>query len=299
MAHTTYSSLLRSEGKFIYFTMNSIPAPPAPPSNPPTTSPIGTPTIAPTTGAPTTPPPPPTVSPVTAAQQILGSVTNNDNNDNTTTSTAENDTTVTMEPTTSPVANATTVFDRSMTLTSDNGLERQREHQHPTEDRSSRQLQTTDEDETSGRFIILSHPLNGQLIYEFDSKSEVSIQKHNFAPAGIARRPAYGNYDGGEDNTHDVLLWGSLRDRDNIQGETMLFQLPKDFDDFDNAPSLDIRSQFEVHVLESVAWSTRTRPTFSESGMDVYFAVSANRFTGWNNGELIGIHILLSIPLLK
>mmetsp|Transcript_18486 Transcript_18486/g.44502 ORF Transcript_18486/g.44502 Transcript_18486/m.44502 type:complete len:864 (-) Transcript_18486:711-3302(-) len=133
----------------------------------------------------------------------------------------------------------------------------------------------------SGKFIILSHPLDGTLIYEYDSRDELSIQKHDFAPVGIARRPQYGNYNGGADNTHDVLMWGSGPGEDPRSGETMLFQLPSDF----SFLTPDDTSGFRPRVMESVSWTTRTRPTFSESGLDVYFAMSGNGFTGWNKGQ--------------
>eukprot|EP00571_Detonula_confervacea_P003708 CAMPEP_0172319398 /NCGR_PEP_ID=MMETSP1058-20130122/37541_1 /TAXON_ID=83371 /ORGANISM="Detonula confervacea, Strain CCMP 353" /LENGTH=883 /DNA_ID=CAMNT_0013034425 /DNA_START=65 /DNA_END=2713 /DNA_ORIENTATION=- len=171
--------------------------------------------------------------------------------------------------------------------------ERQREHQNP-QSSSHRNLQATDR---SGKLVILSHPLNGELIYEFDSRDEFSIQKHSFAPAGIARQPEFGNYNGGSDNTNDVIMWGSQPDNGEPrqQGETMLFQLPKGFN-VSEVP-VDI-SQFRLRVLESVSWTTTVRPTFSASGLDVYFAMSGNSFTGWNKGQRFDVVANLGpIPL--
>jgi len=133
--------------------------------------------------------------------------------------------------------------------------------------------------EKSGKFIILSGS-DGELVYEFDSRSELSIQNHNFAPVGIAHNPSYGNYNGGQDNTNDVIMWGSGRggNSGSTSGETMLFQLPA------NQFNGDL-SKFKPRVMESVSWTTSTPPTFSSDGLDVYFAVSDNRIVGWNEGR--------------
>ncbi|KAL7525943.1 hypothetical protein ACHAXR_004005, partial [Thalassiosira sp. AJA248-18] len=329
--------VIGSEGKFIYFTMNSIPTPPTPPpTNPPTKSPVATPVI---TNSPITNTP--SVAPITDAEAILqlGSTgtraPNNDTSTNNTAPTTTIETVVTKTPSISPTTVDNMLFDRSVSDNNSNPEywwaedtgeyivcvknsnypatevllfssvgeccsanadacepERQREHQqNPLSDRR-RQLQT----EKSGRFMIISHPLKGEVIYGFDSRNELSIQKHNFAAVGIARRPAYGNYNGGEGNSNDVLVWGSLRGGDARQGETVLFQLPKGFNHF-NSSEVDV-SQFQAHVLESVSWTTKTRPTFSASGLDVYFAISGNRFTGWNKGQQFDIVANLGpIPL--
>lgn len=177
--------------------------------------------------------------------------------------------------------------------------ERQREHhENPQQPkRGRRNLQSTGTDTSSGKFVILSHPLDGELVYEFDSRDEFSIQKHRFASAGIAQKPEFGNYNGGFDNTNDVIMWGSQPGREPLQGETMLFQLPKGF----SMSDVPDTSQFRPRVLESVAWTTTVRPTFSDSGLDVYFAVSGNSFTGWNKGQkfdvVANLGPIISLPL--
>ena len=143
----------------------------------------------------------------------------------------------------------------------------------------------------SGKFFIISHPQNGKVLYEFDSRTELSIQNHNFAPLGIAHRPAYGNYDSGLDNTNDVLMWGSGRGSSGGQGgatsgETLLYQLPQGFDISAAAISATVTQSFgQPRVMESVAWVTSTQPTFSTNGLDVYFTISGNRLIGWNDGR--------------
>jgi len=140
--------------------------------------------------------------------------------------------------------------------------------------------------EKSGRFIIL-HADTGNIIYSFDSRSDFTIRKHDFGPLGIARRPAYGNYAGGEGNTNDVVMWGSGSgpEGDDSVGETLLFQLPKGFDTTSLASSATLSNQFETRVMESVSWTTATPPAFSEDGLAVYFLISGDRLTGWNKGQ--------------
>mmetsp|Transcript_7453 Transcript_7453/g.13418 ORF Transcript_7453/g.13418 Transcript_7453/m.13418 type:complete len:876 (-) Transcript_7453:291-2918(-) len=319
--------VIGSEGKFIYLTMNSIPAPPTPP---PTTSPVAAPVI--TTNSPT-------IAPVTATPTIAPVVTTNSP-------------VVTNTPTISPVVTTnmtstnsianSSIFNRSESTSNNTDLEetstnpeywwvedtggqprlvcvknsnypeeylneslkifmlfssigaccgsnpdvcnnpeRKRVH-HPNPNR--RHLQQTGD--KSGMFQILSHPLDGQVVYEFDSRSVLSIQQHNFAAANIAHRPQYGNYNGGKGNTNDVLIWGSLTSGGdgNRQplGETVMFQLPKGFNASEEVVDT---SDFQVRVLESVSWTTWTRPALSTDGLDVYFATTGNQFTGWNKGQ--------------
>ncbi|KAL9184851.1 hypothetical protein ACHAXT_002628 [Thalassiosira profunda] len=239
-----------TEGKFVYLTMDSIPAPPPTETEAPAAAPVAPAATSLTTGSPT----------------MVGTSTG-----------AAGDADDANEPTQSP---GTTIFDRELEPA------RQREHAATADEvlglGPDRRLQSP---ERSGRFVILSHPLDGEIIYQFDSRDELSIQKHSFAPVGIARRPQEGgNYNGGKDNTNDLLMWAAKNDGSvPQQGETMLFQLPIGFDQFDS--SIVATLDFEVRVLESVAWTTQTRPTFSKDGQDVYFAVTGNRFTGWNQGR--------------
>lgn len=320
-----------SEGKFIYFTMNS-PAQQSVVASPPTTSPVAAPVVVATNAPVTSVSGTPTISPVAAANiPATNNVTVTTNSPVVT-----NTTSLINTPTISPITwvfnntesdetvdlltkpaywwaeegvdgNLTCVENADYpdqyltngTLWADNlfisfaiccvknavacAPKREREHLDPVvpENTDRRNLQST---ARSGKFVILSHPQSGELIYEFDSRDELSIQKHNFAPVGIAHKPEYGNYNGGQDNTNDVIMWGSQKgfDADARQGETILFQLPEDFD-FTEMP-VDI-SQFQPRFLESVSWTTSVRPTFSESGLDVYFTITGNSITGWNKGR--------------
>ena len=129
-----------------------------------------------------------------------------------------------------------------------------------------------------------SESQGGRLIYVFDSRTTLSIQKHSFSAPAIARNPeGGGNYNGGTGNAHDLIMWGSLAGGSARQGETVAFQLPRDFDGFTSA-FVDT-TDFEARVMESVAWTTETAPAFSGNGKDVYFAINGNRFAGWNDGE--------------
>ena len=158
--------------------------------------------------------------------------------------------------------------------------------------RRRRHLQT-DDNNKSGKFIILSHTNNGSILYEFDSRVELSgIRNHNFGPVGIAHNPTYGNYNGGEENTHNVLMWGSSgRDKNDdgtaaaASGEALLFQLPRYFNTSSATILNEDTSQFRVRVMESVPWTTSTPPVFSSDGLNVYFAISENEVVGWNKGQ--------------
>jgi hypothetical protein len=153
---------------------------------------------------------------------------------------------------------------------------------------NTRQLQQAPK--KSGRFIILNAD-TGNVVYSFDSREDFTIRKHDFGPLGIARRPKYGNYAGGEDNTNDVVMWGSGKgaQNDDSVGETLLFQLPKGFDTTSLASSAALVNQFETRVMESVSWTTDIAPTFSSDGLSVYFLISGDRLTGWNNGQSFDI----------
>jgi len=157
----------------------------------------------------------------------------------------------------------------------------------PTTEQTGRQLQAP---EKSGRFIILNAD-TGNVVYSFDSRSDFTIRKHEFGPLGIARRPAYGNYAGGEGNTNDVVMWGSGSgtQNDDSVGETLLFQLPKGFDTTSLASSASLVNQFETRVMESVSWTTEIAPTFSKDGLSVYFLISGDRLMGWNKGQSFDI----------
>ena len=205
--------------------MNSIPAPPSPPSNPPSKSPVApvitnapvsnSPTASPVTNSPTLSPATNSPTPVSDANALLGLVINPNN----------------PPPTVAPTASLPpSVTNSSDVIDTKSSLEPERVRPHQSSSPSSdggrfRQLQV----EKSGKFMILSHPSNGASVYEYDSRDELSITKHNFAPLEIARNPEYGNYDGGEANRHDILMWGSGRGDNARQGETLLFQLPKAF----------------------------------------------------------------------
>ena len=240
--------VIGSDGEFVYFTYNY--EPPRSPPNPPTTSPG-------TDSPPTNPP--------VAAEFTTGD---------------------TPAPTLPPREDSN-LFNNSTGSNNTESEQPERQLTHAPLGLDDRNLQTLP-DETSGRFMILDG-LTGDEVYEFISRDELSIQKHSFAPTGIAHSPEYGNYNGGEENDNDVVMWGSLAGgEDARQGETMLFQLPEVFyqlnDVGTNTTSWDT-SEFRVQVLESVSWTTKTRPTFSADGLDVYFAINGNEFTGWNNGQ--------------
>ena len=113
-----------------------------------------------------------------------------------------------------------------------------------------------------GRIIVLSHPRDSAVLYDFDSWSALSIRQHRFAPAAIARPPREGNYRGGAGNGNDVLLW---RSRPNaaggFAGKTMLLQRPAGDTVEGNGEDA---VGWAARVLESVAWTTTmTTPALS------------------------------------
>ena len=57
----------------------------------------------------------------------------------------------------------------------------------------------------SGQFLVLSHPRDSMVLYDFDSRSAPSIRQHRFAIAAIARRPRGGNYRGSAGNGNEAM----------------------------------------------------------------------------------------------
>jgi len=329
--------VIGSDGKFIYFTMNSKPTTNAPTASPVITpAPTDSPTIAPVTDSPVvtdTPTKSPVVDAAPSDPVLTTAPTISPNN-------TTNNTDVTINtPTASPILNSS-VFNRSGSEPDDNNnndleetttkpeywwaeetedgvfvcvknsnypdtyatnalfssimlydsmgecCEERAEaicNEPPAGDNRHLQLLQQISEENSGFFLVLSHSLDGEIIYQFDSRSEKSIQQHYFAALEIAHAPEKGNYNGGEGNTNDVVIWGSAPDANELrQGDTVLFQLPMGFDA--SQEPLDTAG-FEVQVLESVPWTTRTKPVLSSSGMDVYFAVIGNKIAGWNRDQ--------------
>ena len=223
-----------------------------------------------------------------ACEDYVPSSDGGDDGGNSTTMNDENATTTTMATTTTGVPAEANSSESEPTSATTNNEDVPNEA--PEGEENSRKLQASSD--KSGRFIILNAN-NGNIVYSFNSRSDFTIRNHEFGPIGIAHRPTYGNYAGGEGNTNDVLMWGSASGSSSSSGsggETLLFQLPKEFDS--TSPSFSSPSlvdQFETRVMESVPWTTDTPPTFSKDGLAVYFLISGNRLTGWNNGRKFDI----------
>lgn len=54
--------------------------------------------------------------------------------------------------------------------------------------------------------LVLSHSQDGQTLYEFDSRSNLSMKQHSFAALAIVHNLRFGSYKGGAGNTNDVVL---------------------------------------------------------------------------------------------
>ena len=117
-----------------------------------------------------------------------------------------------------------------------------------------------------GHFSIVNDPAEGELLYTAPSPTNDA-----FAPLDIAHNPIQGNYDGGEGNTNDLLVWGSSQ-----SGHTYAFQMPANF----RKGSKNTRL-FEIVTLQEVNWATSAAPALSGEGDRLYFVTSSASVNGW------------------
>ena len=119
-----------------------------------------------------------------------------------------------------------------------------------------------------GRFNILQ---NSKLFYV---KLDGSCP---YAPPSIYYNPIRGNYDGGEDNTNDLVMWSCDGTDPPIDGMGGIyaFQFPVGFDD--TIVGVDV-----VRIGDGPTdfWG-KTAPVISNNGLSVYWTSSTSRYYAW------------------
>ena len=121
-----------------------------------------------------------------------------------------------------------------------------------------------------GHFSIVNDPAEGELLYTAPSPTNDA-----FAPLDIAHSPIRGNYDGGESNRNDLLVWGSASSPSQ-SGHTYAFQFPANF----RKGSKNTRL-FEIVTLQEVNWATSAAPALSSAGNSLYFGTESVGVNGW------------------
>ena len=130
--------------------------------------------------------------------------------------------------------------------------------------------------DTVGHFSIAGDADDGALLYTAQSPTYEAGNDDAFSPLGIAHNPTKGNYDGGEGNTNDLLLWGADSSQGSGPRHTFAFQLPSNF----REGSRNTR-MFEIIPMQEVIWSTSTAPALSNDGRRLYFVSSSRSAHGW------------------
>mmetsp|Transcript_8722 Transcript_8722/g.12619 ORF Transcript_8722/g.12619 Transcript_8722/m.12619 type:complete len:762 (-) Transcript_8722:361-2646(-) len=151
----------------------------------------------------------------------------------------------------------------------------------PARRRRSRNLQRTDiPQEVIGYFTILNAE-TGKVVLDEPSTTNV-LNNQYYGPIGIAGNATYGKYEGGEGNTNDVLVWGSLNDPNDPSGvgERLLYQYPK-----------ESTETGETVVLENGDHTTLVAPTLTANGQSLFMilrndADTKNQVRGWVNKDL-------------
>jgi outer membrane protein assembly factor BamB len=97
-----------------------------------------------------------------------------------------------------------------------------------------------------------------------------------YGPLGVAHKPNFGRYPGGEGNSNDLLIWStSSEDGEGPNGYTRAFQLPLTF-----APEF-AATQTTVFLRE-VRWNAVAKPALSSNGYNLFFGVRASGVRGWS-----------------
>ena len=139
-----------------------------------------------------------------------------------------------------------------------------------------------------GELIFLNHNSNAGLfghfsILSFSEKGAVLFMNLNsiapFAPPGIITNPFFGNFDGGEANTRDVIIWSFMPTPDATTvgpGSTFYFQLTSDYSEGSSV------ADFAVRVLSpEVTWQSTTAPLIVARGLSMYWSVSRSELRAW------------------
>ena len=130
--------------------------------------------------------------------------------------------------------------------------------------------------DTVGHFSIATDADDGELLFTAQSPTYEDGNDDAFSPLGIAHNPMQGNYDGGEGNTNDLLVWGADSPQGSGSRHNFAFQLPANF----RKGSRNTRI-FGIIPLQGVNWPTSTAPALSNDGERLYFVSSSQSAHGW------------------
>lgn len=144
---------------------------------------------------------------------------------------------------------------------------------------------------SDGRYIYLTHNVDGKVGYfsmldttqlSGDDALAPMYQNYNdtnpFSPIGIFHNPAEGYYDGGQDNTNDMLVWKFDTREGAIyvgQGQMFGFQMPVD----DNSPI----GYFLLGGSQN--FQASTPPQLTNYGRSMYWALTRALQSAWVGAE--------------
>jgi hypothetical protein len=114
---------------------------------------------------------------------------------------------------------------------------------------------------------------------DLDQLSRVDTLRLPYSPLGIAHKPEWGRYPGGEGNVHDLFVWStSVLNGRGDDGYTRAFQLPKLFEP-DFSPALS------TYFLQENRWNAISAPALTLDGMNLVFGIRENKVIGWTGSE--------------
>jgi hypothetical protein len=127
----------------------------------------------------------------------------------------------------------------------------------------------------SGHTTLLSD-VNGHVVFT-NSEWERELPPKGFGPPSVATNPLRGMYNGGMQNSNDLVVWASNdAEGRGAEGHTFAFQLPETFAETTN----DV-TNLKVELLKGVGWNAATRPVLSKNGTNMFFGVTGNQLRGW------------------
>lgn len=123
-------------------------------------------------------------------------------------------------------------------------------------------------DPEEGMFSVITVP-DGNITFTHRTGGENSTGAIPYGPLGVAHDPFFGKYAGGVGNTADLVVWGSSAEGGTgRQGNTNAFQYKV--------------NGLEVSTLRSsTRWTTITKPTLSQDGLNLYFTIRASQLRAW------------------
>ena len=140
-------------------------------------------------------------------------------------------------------------------------------------------LKNDNSTQTTGHVTMLQSD-TGQVVWtESEGMRAGASNPQGYGPLAICTSPAFGNYDGGKDNSNDLVIWTSSgREGRSKNGFTYAFQLPS----FYHGSSEQINALVSVQ-LKDVRWTAVARPTLTADGQQLFIAVTGGQLRGWTD----------------